>query len=254
MSCLVVDIGNTSTAIGLAQGERVWSVCHLHGGLRDRRAIAHVVRGLLGRTPVAGAALCSVVPAANAVWLAELRRLLGAPPLLVRHRLRLGVRVSYPRPATIGADRLANASGAVARYGAPVIVADFGTAVTFDVVLPRRGYVGGVIAPGLPLMTEYLHEKTALLPRIRLRRPRAAVGRSTAEAMRIGALTGYRGLVREIVAQLRRTPGLREARLCATGGYARWALQGLDLPFTIDPTLTLYGVGRIFELNRGGAA
>jgi len=251
MNCVVVDIGNTSTAVGLARDGVIGSVCHLHGGLKDKLAIAHVVRGLCGQAEVAGAALCSVVPAANGVWLTQMRRLLGCRPLVVTHKVELGVRVSYPRPATIGADRLANASGAIARYGAPTIVADFGTAVTFDVIVPRKGYVGGVIAPGLPLMTDYLYEKTALLPRIRLRGRFGAVGRSTAEAMRIGAKVGYRGMVREIVTHLTRGLKLKKVALCGTGGYAKWALEGLDMPFTIDADLTLFGISRIWELNAG---
>lgn len=249
MNCLVIDIGNTSTAVGLARHGAIHGVCHLHGGLKDRRAIAHVVRGLCGGKRPEGAALCSVVPAANRIWISELRRLLGKPPLVVSHRLELGVRVTYPQPKSIGADRLANAAGAKARYGTPVIVADFGTAVTFDVIVPRRGYIGGVIAPGLPLMTDYLHEKTALLPHIRLAGEIGAVGRSTAQAMRIGAKIGYAGMVRAIVGHLTRELKLKQVRLCATGGYAKWALGDLDMPFVIDPDLTLFGIGRIFELN-----
>ena len=252
MSCLAIDIGNTSTAIGIVSDGQVHGVCHLQGGLRDRRAIEHVVRGLIGREEVDGSALSSVVPSANSVWLSQLRRLLGAAPLVVSHRLRLGVGVDYPRPGTIGADRLANASGAVGRYGAPAIVADFGTAVTFDVISSGGAYIGGVIAPGLPLMTAYLAEKTALLPLIRLTGRCGRIGRGTAGAMLIGAKIGYRGMVREIVRHLREGVGLRKARLLATGGYARWALHGLNLPCTIDPDLTLYGIGRIYELNTRG--
>jgi type III pantothenate kinase len=121
------------------------------------------------------------------------------------------------------------------------------------VVSADGAYVGGVIAPGLPLMSDYLAEKTALLPRIRLQGKCAGIGRSTRGAMRIGAKVGHRGMVREITGHLRKAPGMRSARLCATGGYAAWALEGLDIPFVLDPTLTLYGLGRIFEMNGGGS-
>ena len=249
MSCLAIDIGNTSTAIGVVRDGRVSGACHLQGGLLDRTAIEHVVRGLIGHQSVDGAALSSVVPSANAVWISQLRRMMGTTPLLVSARLKLGVRVEYPRPRTIGADRLANASAAVGRYGVPAIVADFGTAVTFDVISAQGAYVGGVIAPGLPLMTRYLAEKTALLPLVRLRGQCGPIGKSTAGAMRVGAKIGYRGMVREIVAYLEKGLGLRRPHLLATGGYAHWALDGIGLPFTIDQHLTLYGIGRIFELN-----
>jgi len=170
-------------------------------------------------------------------------------PLLVHHRLRLGVGVDYPKPSTIGADRLANACAACDLFGSPVIVADFGTAVTFDVIARGGTYVGGVIAPGLSMMTDYLAEKTALLPRVKLRGRCPGVGRSTAGAMRIGARVGYRGMVVEIVKHVKEAMGETDVALCATGGFARWALQGSDMPFHFRPDLTLYGLGRIYELN-----
>jgi type III pantothenate kinase len=245
---LAVDIGNTSTSVGLCAGGRVMHVRALRGQASAgeiRRVVRAVCRGRAPR----GGILASVVPSQTGRWTRAMRAEIGTPPLAVSHRLQLGIRIDYPHPERIGADRLANATGAVARYGAPVIVADFGTALTFDVI--RRGgtYVGGVIAPGLPLMTDYLLERTALLPHVALRGRIGRVGRSTAGAMRIGAKVGYRGMVREIVLHLRTGRGLRDAKLVATGGYARWALAGLDLPLTIDPTLTLFGLGRLYELN-----
>jgi type III pantothenate kinase len=109
----------------------------------------------------------------------------------VSHKITLGVGIDYPKPETIGADRLANAAAAVALYGSPAIVVDFGTAVTFDVISAAGDYAGGVIAPGLNAMTDYLHNRTALLPRVSLREPHRAIGRSTVEAMRSGAIHGY---------------------------------------------------------------
>jgi type III pantothenate kinase len=106
-----------------------------------------------------------------------------------------------------------------------------------------------VIAPGLPLMTDYLAERTALLPHIRLRGAVGAIGRSTRGAMRIGAQVGYRGMVREITAHVVRGLGERRVALCATGGYAEWALAGSDMGFVVDPLLTLKGLAYIFELN-----
>ena len=138
----------------------------------------------------------------------------------------------------------------MAKYGAPLIVADFGTAVTFDVVRPGQGYVGGVIAPGLPLMFSYLAEKTAKLPAIGPGPVTGGVGRSTEEAMRRGAAWGYRGMVREIVAELRKVPGMKKAALVATGGFAKWVVKGLKPAMRVDQDLTLYGIGKIHELNR----
>jgi type III pantothenate kinase len=155
------------------------------------------------------------------------------------------LRIDYPKPETIGADRLADAAGAVSRYGAPVLVMDFGTALTAAVVTKDRVWRGGVIAPGFPLMRDYLFERTAKLPRMRIGSGKAPrIGRSTEEAMRFGALVGYRGMVREIVSELRRNFKC-DFKLVATGGFAKWVLKDLDLPFVIDPTLTLYGAGLV---------
>jgi type III pantothenate kinase len=161
----------------------------------------------------------------------------------VSHKIALGVGIDYPRPETIGADRLANATAVVTLYGSPAVVVDFGTAVTFDVISRAGNYVGGVIAPGLNAMTDYLHRRTALLPRVKLREPRHAVGRSTAEAMRSGAVHGYRGLVAEILRQILKEIGsVRPAHLIATGGDAKLIAGRSRLFSTISPTLTLEGL------------
>ena len=139
-----------------------------------------------------------------------------------------GVGIDYPKPNTIGPDRLANAVAARHRFGAPVVVVDFGTAVTFDVVDRAGNYVGGIIAPGLAAMTDYLHEKTALLPRITIREVKSPIGKSTEQAMLVGAVHGYRGLVRELVMELKRELKARRLPVVATGGYAQ--LIGSKLP------------------------
>ena len=179
---------------------------------------------------------------------------LPKPPKLPKHPNFPNLRLDYPKPETIGADRLADAAGAVSRYGAPVLVMDFGTALTAAVITKDRVWRGGVIAPGFPLMRDYLFERTAKLPRMRIPAFAKAtagkgpaipkIGRTTEEAMMFGAFVGYRGMVREIVAELRKNFKC-DFRLVATGGFAKWVLRDLDLPFTIDPTLTLYGAGLI---------
>jgi len=239
---LVVDVGNTSTAVGCWFRGRVSRVAHVDGGLRAALAAAEP------RTAsVDGIAYLSVVPKADAAWRAFARR-----RRLPFHQVTSadfmaadqGLTLDYPKPETIGADRLADAVAAVDRYGAPVLVCDFGTAFTAAVVTADRVWRGGVIAPGFPLMRDYLFERTAKLPRMALGGRCPKIGRSTEEAMRFGAWVGYRGMVREIVTTLERnfkTP----FRLVATGGFARWVLKDIGMDFVIDPTLTLYGAGRI---------
>jgi type III pantothenate kinase len=170
--------------------------------------------------------------------------------LELTHRSLTGVGLDYPKPGTIGPDRLSNAIAARQRFGAPSIVVDFGTAVTFDVVNRRGDYVGGIIAPGLAAMTDYLHEKTALLPRIRIREIRSAIGKSTEEAMLVGAVHGYRGLVRELIRELKQELKSPRLPVVATGGYARLMASKLPEIRAVDPLLTLDGL-RLWWSLRG---
>src|SRR5207302_63065 len=169
------------------------------------------------------AVICSVVP--------EKEKLLGSlfsrkktRALFVRHDIALGVGIDFPNPKTIGADRLANAAAVAALHGVPAIVVDFGTAVTFDIVSAERNYIGGVIAPGLEAMTDYFYQRTALLPKITPAEPRSAIGKTTRDAMLAGAVYGYRGLVKQILTEIKRELGgsnkTKKLKVIATGGYA----------------------------------
>ncbi len=244
---LVVDIGNTSTSLATYRAGRVSRMERVATCGATKAGIEAALARLNPRSIWRGAMVASVVPAADGLWRRALTPRVEGTVAFMGPDTPLGVRVNYPKPSTIGADRLANACGGVARYGVPLIVADFGTAVTFDVVT-QKGYEGGIIGPGLPLMFSYLAEKTAKLPRLEMRRVKPGIGKSTEQAMQLGALWGYRGLVREILCELRRLPGLSLARLVATGGHARRVTQGLP-GVTVDSNLTLYGLGRAFELT-----
>lgn len=235
---LVIDIGNTSTSLAVARGLKLSNI--------QRTPSAAPMLKL--RTVPKRAVIASVKPGVNKRWEKLLRHQGVAEILWVSHTVHLGVEITYPKPETIGADRLANACEAAADYGTPVIVCDFGTALTFDIIKKNEGYVGGIICPGLPLMFDYLAEKTALLPHIKPIRTSHVVGKSTEEAMRIGAHLGYQGMVKEILAQLKKELG-RRTKVCATGGFAQWVFQGWETPVPVDPQLTLKGLARIATLN-----
>jgi len=235
---LVVDIGNTSTSLAVARGLKLSSI----------QRTPSATPALKLRAVPKRAVIASVKPGVNKSWERFLKKQGVSEILWVNHTVNLGVPVSYPKPETIGADRLANACEAAADYGTPVVVCDFGTALTFDIVKKREGYVGGIICPGLPLMFDYLAEKTALLPHIKPVKTKHVVGRSTEEAMRIGAHLGYLGMVKEILAQLRKELG-HGTKVCATGGFAQWVFEGWDHPVPVDPQLTLKGLARIAQLN-----
>lgn len=246
---LVIDVGNTSVSAGLYRSGRVARVRRLeHRAGRDRSP-ADLLREVVAGRRIAAAVIASVVPRVDATWERAARRAGAARVTWLRHTSRIGIPITYPKPETIGADRLANACGGAARHGLPLIIADFGTAVTFDVVTEREGYAGGIIAPGLPLMFDYLAEKTALLPHIDPGPVRHRVGKSTREAMRLGAQWGYRGMARGILDELLKSPGLAKAKLIATGGYAGWVVRGLEPRMLLDQNLTLFGLGKVHELN-----
>jgi type III pantothenate kinase len=248
---LVADVGNSSTSVGVFSGDRIRATERVDTAKLSAAGLRRRLTFLAREMDVRGAALVSVVPAVNPLLTDALQALSPTPVLRVHHQLKLGAPLTYPQPASIGEDRLANVAGAVARYGSPVIVVDIGTATTFDIIQRRKGYTGGIIAPGPALMLEYLAEKTALLPKLDLTPVRHMVGKSTEEAMRIGALHGYRGMVKEITRHLMKSLKKKSITLCATGGYARWVLKGMDLPFVYDRDLTLYGVAKIHQWNAG---
>jgi type III pantothenate kinase len=240
---LLADIGNTHTHLGLADSRRVFRQSNLptaewFGGGQAVKQI----KKFAGEKRLRGAILCSVVPRATPFVRGAVKRLWNLHCLELNPKTVSGIGIDYPRPNTIGPDRLANALAARHRFGAPVVVVDFGTAVTFDVVDRRGNYVGGIIAPGLAAMTDYLHEKTALLPRIRIRDINGLIGKSTEQAMLVGALHGYRGLVRELVHLLRRELKSRRLPVVATGGYGKLIASKLPEITAVDPLLTLEGL------------
>ncbi|MEI8292508.1 MAG: type III pantothenate kinase [bacterium] len=238
---LLIDISNSFTKICLAVGDSISRVKRLP----TPSLVAAQLRALHSPASFDGVVLSSVVPRKNREVHAAFPRVLE-----VGAGLDLGVGIDYPSPRSIGADRLANAAACAALHGFPGIVVDFGTAVTFDVISQAGDYIGGVIAPGLNAMTSYLHDRTALLPNLKLREPVGTVGRSTRDAMLSGAVHGYRGLVKEILAQIR-SEAFPQKRPCiiATGGDAELIAGRVGLFDIVDPLLTLRGLRVIAQRN-----
>lgn len=241
---LLVDVSNSFTKIAFASRTRIGRARRIP----TRELSARHLKQLVAQRHVGGLVVSSVVPRLNSAIAKSAGRV---PVLFVGAAADLGVGVDYPNAETIGADRLANAAAVAAIYGCPAIVVDFGTAVTFDVVSAAGDYIGGVIAPGLEAMTSFLYHRTALLPKLTLREPARAVGKSTRGAMMAGAVFGYRGLVREIIARITAEafPRSPDVKIVATGGYA--ALIGRHLPeiVAVHENLTLEGLRIIGNLN-----
>jgi type III pantothenate kinase len=240
---LLVDISNSYTKLAFASTKRVSTPARIASGKLSSSVFARFLR----RQKVRRVIVSSVVPGKNSA----ISRPAGKIGVLwLDSTLKLGVGIDYPNPKSIGADRLANAAAVAALYGCPAIVVDFGTAVTFDIVCDRRKYMGGVIAPGLEAMTNFLYQRTALLPKLSLKEPRRAVGKSTIDAMLSGAVFGYRGLVREILARIRAEQfPRRKVYVVATGGYAQLIASKLPEIKAIRPHLTLEGLRIVANLN-----
>lgn len=237
VSTLLIDVSNSFTKIALSRGGRIGRV--------RRIPTRELKPSDLTSLKADRAVIASVVPEVSRMIAASL----PCPPVWVDHRVPGGVSVNYPKPSSIGADRLANAAAAVSLGKLPAIVVDFGTAVTFDVIDAKGCYRGGVIAPGLPTAASALHERTALLPLTKITSIRSCVGKSTAEAIRIGLLLGAVGLVRETVSRMTSEVFRgKQPYVIATGGDAELVTRlstkggGKAIINKVDPLLTLRGL------------
>lgn len=241
---LLVDNSNSFTKLALSDDDRILQRRKLPTPALSDDSLTKTLRGWKFDRAI----ICSVVPKKLKLLVDFLHN--QVPVLTLSSKLDLGIGIDYPKPASIGGDRLANAIAAAELHGAPAVVVDFGTAVTFDVLSADRKYVGGVIAPGLEAMTDYLHQRTALLPKITLAEPVSVIGRSTKEAMLAGAVHGYRGLISQILTEIRaELKAGKKLHIVATGGYADLIAAKLPALKNVNPDLTLEGLRIVARRN-----
>ncbi len=251
---MVVDAGNTNIVFAVHDGEDwvgTWRIA-----TDDQRTSDEYAVWLLTLFNIAGikreaidrAVIGTVVPAA----LYHLRRLcreyFDVEPLIARSQLDWGFDIKVDNPAEVGADRLLNALAAHQAYGGPLVVIDFGTATTFDVVDKDGAYLGGIISPGINLSIEALHKAAARLPRIGIGRPQAVIGKSTIPAMQSGIYWGYVGMIEGLVVRIRAEYSGR-LKVIATGGLAPLLAEGTTIIEKIDPDLTLDGLRLLARRN-----
>jgi type III pantothenate kinase len=245
-SLLAVDIGNSETTVGRFVGRDLDGFWRLTSGRHTADELRYILEALL-KLPAAGwgSIVCSVVPAMTVPWSGALRAITGRKPVeLSAQNAPLPIRV--PDPASVGADRIANAYAARVLYGTPAIVVDLGTATTLDCVSKAGAYVGGAIAPGVVTASEELFRRAARLARVDLRRPERALGRTTEECLRIGVLWGNAGLVDALVRRVRAELGGRP-KVIATGGLASVLAPECQTVDLVDETLTLKGLRLLWE-------
>lgn len=251
---LVFDAGNTNVVAAVHDGTTwrgTWRIATDPQRTSDEYAVwllSLLTLGGLRREEVNGAVIGTVVPAA----LYHLRRLcrdwFEVEPLVVRSNLDWGFEIRVDNPDEVGADRLLNGLAAHARYRGPLVVIDFGTATTFDVVDQDGAYLGGVIAPGINLSIEALHQAAARLPRIGMGRPQVVIGTNTVAAMQSGVFWGYIGMVEGLVARIRAEFDA-PLKVIATGGLAPLLAEGTMVIEHIDPDITLEGLRLLAQRN-----
>src|SRR6185503_2557721 len=252
---VLIDVGNTNTVLGVYRGDDLVESFRLS---TDPERTADEYGALLlplfaraGLAPeeASGVVVSSVVPPLNAVFDHLARRFFGKAPLFVEPGVKTGMPIRYDNPTEVGADRIVNALAARELFGSPVVVVDFGTATTFDVVNAAGEYMGGIITPGITISAEALFAHASRLYRVDVRKPTELVGRNTAAAMQAGIYYGYIGLVDGILERLlAEIPDVKG--IVATGGQAPLIASGSKYIREVDPDLTLTGLKLIYERNR----
>lgn len=253
---LVVDVGNSHTVLGLYEGDELrgqWRVVSSNYRTGDE---LHILLTMLLQSihvspqQITGCCVSSVVPQLNAAIQHVGRRAFALEPLMVEPGVKTGIVLQCDNPKEVGADRIANAAGALLEHQGPLIIVDFGTATTFDVVTARAEWQGGVIAPGVQLCADALFERCAKLPRVDIHAPKTVIGKDTVTNIQSGLTYGYAdmvdGLIGRIAAEMKGKPAV-----IATGGLARDVARVARRIDVVDPLLTLKGLRAIYERNAG---
>ncbi len=253
---LAIDIGNTHTVMGVFEGSKLlfdWRVTSSPQHTEDE--VGTYVRLFLtdaGIKPksIKGIGISSVVPELTDVFATMARKYFKADPVIVSSNTNLGIKIHYDDSKVVGADRLCNTVAGFAKYGGPLIVIDFGTATTYDVVATNGDYLGGVIAPGIETSAVDLHRRAAKLPKVELHFPSVVIGTDTTGSMQagilFGALDSMEGMVKRLQGELAKREK-KEGQLIATGGFSKFICDHSKLPIHWEPSLVLEGVRLIYE-------
>ncbi len=251
---LAIDVGNSHTVVGVYEGEHLrgqWRI----GTRRERTAdeYALVICGLLSQFSlkpgdVTDVVFSSVVPPAMSDLAKMARDHFKVEPLAIQAGVDTGIELFVDNPAEVGADRIVNAVAAYHKYGGPLIVVDFGTATTFDVISGDGEYLGGAICPGLMISLEALVGRAAKLPKVELIKPKSVIGKNTVANMQSGMINGYSALVDGLVAKIKAELST-EPRVIATGGLASALAKEVSSIDEVDELLTLEGLRLVYERN-----
>ncbi len=256
---LTIDIGNTNVTCGIfreAQLVKTWRMESEARRMPDEYAImliAMLEHDGIKTADITQVSMCSTVPAISATFQELCQKYLNTEPLVVGAGVKTGVKIRMDNPREVGPDRIVHAAAAHHLYSGPIIIADIGTAATFDTVSKEGDYLGGAIAPGIGSAAEALSTRTAQLPRVELVRPKHAIGTSTITAMQSGIVFGYVGLVEGIISRIQQELG-EKAKVVATGGAADFLAKETKVIDVVNPELTLYGLRLVYLMNKSQEA
>src|SRR5438067_5997258 len=251
---LAIDLGNTNLTFGLFEGDQLrhdWRLATRRDSMPDELGllVVQLIRqDGFDPKPVDGVVVASVVPPLNSALVQAIEPYFDREPLVVGPGVKTGLKIHYRDPKEVGADRIVAAMAAYRKYGGPLIVIDFGTGTTYDVVSKEGDYLGGAIAPGMGISVEALYDRTARPQRVEMKAPPTVIGRTTAESMQAGIIFGFTAQVEGMVARIRKELG-DSARVIATGGNA--GLIAVETPVIelVDQRLMLEGLRLIYDMN-----
>ncbi len=234
---LAVDIGNTNIVFGLFKGNRLVS---------KHRMLTLASNSVKAAGNIDAAVISSVVPKITRIVAENIRKRYGIDPAVVTWKGIKSIRIMLKNKGQVGVDRLVNAAAAVKLYGPPAVIIDLGTATTFCAIDGSGRYLGGAITSGLAISRDVLHERTAKLPLIKIKKPKNVIGKNTIEAMRSGLYWGYIEMIEGMIKRFRKELG-GKAKVIATGGLSPLIAKGTKMIDIVDPDLTLKGLNMIYR-------
>ena len=253
---LVIDIGNTNIKYGVWDNDKMLASFRVSSRIsRTADEYGSVLLNLLAnscikKADIDGIIVSSVIPTLNYTICHMCEYFFGISPLMVGPGIKTGINIKAENPKEVGADRIVNNVAAYKKYGGPVIVIDFGTATTFNVVDAGGAFIGGVIAPGIKTALEGLVHSTAQLPMIELVSPNKVIAKNTETNMQAGIIFGFAGLVENILKQIKKELGEDDVKVVATGGLGEIISKELKAIDVVDRRLTLDGLKIIYDLNK----
>jgi len=256
---LAIDIGNTHTVFGIFQGVALkadWRVSSTAQKTEDEvgtQLLQFLRGGGIEPSAIQSIGLSSVVPNLTDIFRRMAEKYFGQSPVIIGSNLDLGISIRYKDPSAVGADRLCNAVAGFAKYGGPLIIVDFGTATTYDIIAANGDYLGGVISAGVETSAADLHRRAARLPKIKLHLPKQLIATDTVASMQAGILYGaidsLEGMIRRLQKEIHTREG-KAARVIATGGFSTFISRQTQVLSATEPTLVLDGVRLIVERIR----